>query len=274
MAVPGSGDPERAEEPEAPLRFPLRQVPLRGPGPGREPSGCSPLCSSSGIFVHGVRKTRAPRDRQPFPAHPPMAMALSGLLFSVAGSPGCSFASRLAAPSLPLRLPWACGRAPGPSAGIDCARCVDALCRVLCAELYRDEPTGRGAGSAGQEGAVPVSTGCCRLCGMGTGTVRGVGSPLRGGWQCRWLMFWVLGVRPGGLICSGAELLSASSWFLPAARCPVCWESSPACWESSPGRDRHQGEWRLKDGCTALPRVPPGAVVTGHFRVFATYTIK
>lgn len=205
---------------------------------------------------------------------PPVALALSELLFSVAGSPGCSFASRLAAPSLPLRLRWACGRAPGLSAGIDCAGCVDALCRVLCAELYWDEPTGRGVGSAGQEAAVPVSTGCCRLCGTGTGTVRGVGSPLRSGCQCRWLMFWVLGVRPGGLICSGAELLSAPSWFLPAARCPVCWESSPACWESSPGRDRHQGEWRLKDGCTALPRVPPGAVVTGHFRVFATYTIK
>lgn len=113
---------------------------------------------------------------------------------------------------------------------------------------------------------MPVSTGHCRLCGMGTGTVRDMGSSLCSGCQCRWLVFRVLDVRWGGLISSRQELLSAPSWFLPAARCPACWESSPACWESSPGRHQHQSVRQLKDGCTVLPRGPLGAIVTGHFR--------
>lgn len=85
--------------------------------------------------------------------HLPTALPVSGLLFSVAVSPGCGFISHLAAPS-------ACGWAPGPSAGLGHAGCIGASHHVLHMKLLRDEPTSGGAGRAGQEGAAPVSTGC------------------------------------------------------------------------------------------------------------------
>lgn len=63
---------------------------------------------------------------------------------------------------------------------------------------------------------MPMSTGHCRLCGTGTGTVRDMGSSLRSGCQCRCLVFWVLDVRWGGA-------------DLQQTRASVCPIPVPAC---------------------------------------------